>query len=283
MRSNKSAVDGEKRAKLAIKMNTLAAKDVMVAFSGGVDSALVLKLAVDAAGARGTNVYAVTFDLPMTDDEETRFARESVGAIGGIHQIVKIDMIDAADIRDNPPDRCYRCKRYLFSCLQAMAKDYGITTILDGTNADDLTAYRPGKEALEELGIVSPLALAGLSKAEVRIMAAEMGLAAHDRPSAPCLATRFPYGTRLSPDRLMRAARAEGQLKAMGFHTVRVRVHDGLARLEVPVSDFEKVLAEREAVIETLHNIGYAQITLDLEGFRSGSFDGAPEEYGQYR
>ena len=276
MRNNKSAVDGEKRAKLAIKMNTLAAKDILVAFSGGVDSAVVLKLAVDAAEARGTNVYAVTFDLPMTTGEDTAFAEASARAIGGIHQIVKIDMIDAADIRDNPPNRCYRCKRYLFSGLAEMAESYGVTTILDGTNADDMAAHRPGKAALSELGVVSPLALAGLTKAEVRAMAAEMGLDAHDKPSAPCLATRFPYGTRLTRERLDRVARAEAALKAMGFSTLRVRVHDALVRLEVPTSDFDKVMAEREAISSAMHGLGYAKVTLDLDGFRSGSFDEGP-------
>ena len=279
MRNNKSAVDGEKRAKLAIKMNMLAAKDILVAFSGGVDSAVVLKLAVDAAKARGTNVYAVTLDLPMTTDDDINDAKQTAGEIGGIHQIVKIDMIDAADIRDNPPDRCYRCKRYLFAGLKKLAAEYGITTVLDGTNADDMAAHRPGKAALSELGIVSPLALAGLTKAEIRIMAEEMGLSAYDKPSAPCLATRFPYGTRLALDRLTRVARAETELKAMGFDTLRVRVHDGLARLEVPVSDFEKVLAERETIVAAFHTLGYAKITLDLEGFRSGSFDENPERY----
>ena len=277
MRKNKSAVDGEKRAKLAIKMNTLAAKDVIVAFSGGVDSALVLKLAVDAAKARGTNVYAVTFDLPMTTDDDTNFAKQTAKEIGGIHQVVKIDMIDAADIRENPPDRCYRCKRYLFSGLKEMAKEYGVTTILDGTNADDMSAFRPGKAALSELDIVSPLALAGLTKAEVRAMAQEMGLSAHDKPSAPCLATRFPYGTRLTLERIKRVERAEAKLTAMGFETLRVRVHDGLARLEVPVSDFDKVMAERKAIVNTMHALGYAKITLDLDGFRSGSFDEDPK------
>ena len=254
-------------------MNMLAAKDVFVAFSGGVDSALVLKLAVEAAQARGTNVYAVTFDLPMNTEEELQFARESAASIGGIFQIVKLDMIDAAEIRDNPPDRCYRCKRFLFSVLKNMAKDYGITTVLDGTNADDMAVCRPGKAALAELNIVSPLALAGLSKAEVRAMADERGISAHDRPSAPCLATRFPYGTRLTPDRINRVARAEAELRAKGFDTLRVRVHDALVRLEVPTADFEEVLAHREAIVASLRDLGYSYVTLDLQGFRSGSFD----------
>lgn len=248
-------------------------QDTVVAFSGGVDSTLVLKMACGAAQKNGKKVYAATIHTrlhPLKEIEETKdICRE----IGAEHIILKVDELKEAGIMDNPVNRCYLCKKQIFLKIKEKASELGAGTILEGTNEDDLHVYRPGIKALRELGIVSPLAEAGLCKKEVRTLAAEYGLKTSSKPSAPCLATRFPYGTALDYEKLARVEKGEDYLKALGFQNVRLRIHDDTARIEVDENAFERLTEHRKEIIARLKELGYVYITLDLEGFRSGSMD----------
>ena len=248
-------------------------QDTVVAFSGGVDSTLVLKMACGAAQKNGKKVYAATIHTrlhPLKEIEETKdICRE----IGAQHIILKVDELKEAGIMDNPVNRCYLCKKQIFLKIKEKASELGAGTILEGTNEDDLHVYRPGIKALRELGIVSPLAEAGLCKKEVRTLAAEYGLKTSSKPSAPCLATRFPYGTALDYEKLARVEKGEDYLKALGFQNVRLRIHDDTARIEVDEDAFERLMEHRKEIIARLKELGYVYITLDLEGFRSGSMD----------
>ena len=170
-------------------------------------------------------------------------------------------------------DRCYLCKKCLFRKLIAKAEELGARTVLDGTNADDLTVYRPGIRALRELGVISPLAELGITKAEVRQIAAEYGLSVSGRPSTPCMATRFPYGTELDYDMIRRVEEGEAWLRAQGFYNVRLRVHGGIARIEVDPESMTELVKIREELLKKMSGYGFDYVTLDLAGFRSGSMD----------
>ncbi len=232
-----------------------------------------MKMACGAAQKNGKKVYAATIHTrlhPLKEIEETKdICRE----IGAEHIILKVDELKEAGIMDNPVNRCYLCKKQIFLKIKEKASELGAGTILEGTNEDDLHVYRPGIKALRELGIVSPLAEAGLCKKEVRTLAAEYGLKTSSKPSAPCLATRFPYGTALDYEKLARVEKGEDYLKALGFQNVRLRIHDDTARIEVDEDAFERLMEHRKEIIARLKELGYVYITLDLEGFRSGSMD----------
>ena len=251
-------------------------EDLVVAFSGGVDSSLLLKLACAAAQETGKKVYGFFLSTMLHPAKEAEEARETARDMGADFRILKIDELEGAEIEDNPLDRCYRCKRHLFREIQKEAKEMGITRILEGTNEDDLHVYRPGIRAVRELGIISPLADAGFTKEEVRRFAKECGISVSDKPSSPCLATRFPYGTRLSYEEMRKVEAGEAFLKNLGFYNVRLRVHGELARIEVDQRDLHLLLDQREAVLKYLKGLGYTYLTLDLEGFRSGSMDTHP-------
>lgn len=244
-----------------------------VAFSGGVDSALLLAAACQAATAGRFPVWAVYFDTalhPAGDCEEAgRLARE----LGAQFEAIKIDELAEAGIEQNPPDRCYRCKRLLFEKLQAFASEKGIALLCDGTNADDLKEYRPGLRALRELGVHSPLMECSLSKNEVRALAKEAGLAVSQKPSSPCLATRFEYGATLTKEGLQMVERAEEYMKSIGYPVVRVRKHGELARIEIPIGNMIRFFVRREDILRTLTDMGFRYVTFDLRGFRSGSMD----------
>ncbi len=263
----------ESRQRLIGQIEEYTKNDCMVAFSGGVDSSVLLKLACDMAKKHGTRVHAVTIQSELHPLGDLEISRRVAGEIGAEHHIVEIQELQEAGIEQNPVDRCYRCKKYLFTQVQKLAEEIGASVILEGTNADDLKVYRPGIRAVEELDIKSPLAEAGLSKEEVRGLAGELGLSVASRPSTPCLATRFPYGTSLSMEAMKKVELAEGYLRQQGFGNVRVRVHENVARLEVDVADMAHLLALRIDVVKYLKNLGYEYVTLDLEGFRSGSMD----------
>ncbi|MCI8294209.1 MAG: ATP-dependent sacrificial sulfur transferase LarE [Hespellia sp.] len=248
-------------------------QDTMVAFSGGVDSSLLLKLVCQAAETTGRQVYAVTMQTKLHPVMELENAEKVALEIGAKHLVIQVDELLEAGIEQNPKDRCYLCKKRLFVKMKTEAERLQIHTILDGTNEDDLHVYRPGLRALKELGIVSPLADAGFTKAEVRMLAKECGLSVSSRPAMPCLATRFPYGTRLSYEELQKVEQGEEALRAMGFYNVRLRIYDQLVRIEVDKADFEKILSCSEVVVEQVKALGYSYVTLDLEGFRSGSMD----------
>ena len=263
----------EKSKKLLTLIDNYTDKDILIAFSGGVDSSLLLKLACESAHKNNKKVYAVTVHTQLHPINDVVIAKEVAKEAGAIHLVIQIDELEDAGIKDNPVDRCYLCKKYLFSKLKEVATNLNIDTILDGTNEDDLHVYRPGIKALDELGIKSPLTKANMTKADVRRLAQEYNISVAQRPSTPCLATRFPYGTNLSYENMKKVEQAEEYLRSMGFYNVRVRVHDDIARIEVDEIYMDKLIFERKNIINYMKNLGYTYITLDLEGFRSGSMD----------
>lgn len=263
----------EKKQKLQEQMLVYAQGDMLVAFSGGVDSSLILKLAVQAAAKTGHKVYGImvhTMLHPMGEVEDARVTAEQIGAE---FRVLEIDELQGADILDNPVDRCYRCKKYLFHNLIEEGEKLGASAMMEGTNEDDLHVYRPGLRAIRELGIHSPLAEAGMTKAEVRKLAGELGISVSNKPSMPCLATRFPYGTRISYEAMQKVDEGEAFVRSLGFYNVRLRIHNDVVRIEVDVNEMPRLLEYREQIVAKLKKLGYDYITVDLEGFRSGSMD----------
>lgn len=260
-----------KRQKLLACMEQYAKEDVVVAFSGGVDSSLLLKLACEAA--KNTTVYAVTIQSELQPQNDLEIAKTVAMEMGAKHVVLTIYELQEAGIQTNPKDRCYLCKKYLFGQIRQFAAQKGITQILEGTNEEDLHKYRPGIRAIRELGIFSPLAAVGMTKEEVRTLANEYGISVANRPSAPCLATRFPYGTMLSLEALTKVEQAEQYLRVLGFRNIRVRVYGEIVRIEVGNDQLMEAVAKRENINSYFKTLGYHYITLDLEGFRSGSMD----------
>ncbi|MDD3277875.1 MAG: ATP-dependent sacrificial sulfur transferase LarE [Lachnospiraceae bacterium] len=262
-----------KKERLLHKIESFAEKDVCVAFSGGVDSSLLLKLAVDAARKKGTTVYAVTFETSLHPKADLGIAKQVAAQIGASHVVLEVNEFDDPGILQNPVNRCYLCKKMLFTKLIDFAGKQGTDCVMEGTNADDLLVYRPGLQAVRELQVQSPLADTAFTKEEVRRLAAEYEITVSGRPSAPCLATRIPYGTVLNPEVLERIDRGEMYLKTLGFAQVRIRQHGDITRIEVPASQFEEVVTQAESICSSLEKLGFRYLTLDLKGFRSGSMD----------
>lgn len=267
----------EKKAHLKEQIQVYAGEGCMVAFSGGVDSSLLLKLVCEAAGSTvqytSGKIYAVTMQTRLHPVCEIEHAARVAEEIGASHMVIPVDELEEAGIGQNPVDRCYRCKKHLFLKIQQAAGKSGIRNILEGTNEDDLHVYRPGLQAIRELGIISPLADAGFTKMDVRRLAEEYGLSVSDRPAVPCLATRFPYGTCLSYEELQKVEQGEAHLKKLGLYNVRLRIHGNIARIEVDSDEFPVLLRHRHEMISCIKELGYSYVTLDLEGFRSGSMD----------
>lgn len=262
----------EKKQALYACMKNYTKETLCVAFSGGVDSSLLLLLAANFAGKK-ENIHAVTFDTVLHPSCDLETARKVAGEAGVTHKVLFINELEQEAIRFNPPNRCYLCKKELFQRLKAYAEEVQASVILEGTNEDDLHVYRPGLQAVKELGVVSPLAETGFTKAEVRRLAEELGVSVAKRPSTPCLATRLPYGTELRTEVLQKIAEAEEFLKGMGFPVVRLRLHGTLARIEIPKEDFGRFLESAEEVQKVLKGMGFSYLTLDIQGFRSGSMD----------
>lgn len=254
-------------------MENLVRQDVCIAFSGGVDSSLLLFLAGRFAQAYNTKVYGVTFDTKLHPAADLKIAAQIAKDTGTRHHVIHLDELDHPAILDNPTDRCYLCKKMLFEKLMEFACSKQISCVIEGTNRDDRSAYRPGLKAVKELGIQSPLDACGFTKAEVRRYAEECGLAVSNRPSTPCLATRLPYGTRIEWSVLKKIEKGEEFLRSLGFYNVRLRVHKNLARIEIDTESLEQFLQKKEEIIPQLKMLGFQYITLDLEGFRSGSMD----------
>jgi len=265
--------NSQKFEKLLASIEAYTNSDVIVAFSGGVDSSLVLKLACDAAARKDKKVYAVTVHTRLHPMNEIEITKKVAAEAGAIHSIVHVDELQNAGIMLNPENRCYLCKKYIFTQLVEYAAKMGIDTILEGTNDDDLHVYRPGIKALRELDVKSPLAESGMTKSDVRQMATEYGISVASRPSAPCMATRFPYNTQLTYDKMTNLEQGEEYIRSLGFYNVRIRIHDDIARIEVDVADLDRFLANRTNIVEKLRSLGFIYITLDMEGFRSGSMD----------
>lgn len=255
------------------EISKLVEEGICIAFSGGVDSSLILKVACEAAKEQNKNVYAVTFDTKLHPLSDITISKEVAKSMGAIHNIIQVDEFENEEFLMNPIDRCYQCKRYLFTQLLEFAKKNNLKHIVDGTNADDLNVYRPGLRALSEIGVISPLAKLGITKEEVREMAKELNISVATRPSTPCLATRLPYNTKITSELLEKIEKAEEYIKSLGFEVIRVRVHGDIVRIEVNKEEFSKFLEKKDLVINYLKDLGFIYITLDLEGFRSGSMD----------
>ncbi len=246
---------------------------VVVAFSGGVDSALLLKLAVQTLGRDG--VLAVTGRSPSLPQAELDGVGALAEALGARHEFIDTDEFSNPSYLANPTDRCYFCKTELYSKLAPLAAGRGYRAVLSGTNADDLEDFRPGLRAAEQQQVYSPLAEAGIGKAEVRKLAAELGLPIHDKPASPCLASRVPYGQPITPAKLRQIDQAETLLQELGFRECRVRHHETVARIEVPVDQIPRLVEpELRRVVEArLRELGFWYVTVDLSGFRSGSLN----------
>ena len=244
----------------------------VVCFSGGVDSAFVLAVAV---AERGDDVLALTAVSETLPDEERDDCARQAAAMGARHRFVESKEMEVEGFFSNPTNRCYFCKSELYRVARAAAMDLGATHIADGVNVDDLGDHRPGLIAAHEAAIVHPLVEAGLSKADVRGAAQALGLDVWDKPAFACLSSRFPYGTRITPERLDMVGTVERLLKAQGFRQYRVRYHGEVVRIEVRPEDLPRLVTEplRSQVVQTCKDVGFRYVTLDLQGFRSGSMN----------
>lgn len=249
----------------------------VVAFSGGVDSGLLAAVAYQALGDR---MLAVTVRSPVELPEGVKAATDLARAVGFRHQIIDYDDLTNPQFVNNPPDRCYHCKLQRLGMLVDLAREQGFAVVLEGSNADDRDDYRPGKRAVAELGVISPLAEAGFTKEEIRNLARELGLALWNRPSAPCLATRFPYGTPVTQEGIDQVAKGEEFLRNLGFEPVRLRHYGNLARLEVAPEKISVLVEHREEITQFLKSLGFIHVAVDLFGYRSGSLNEAFQAKG---
>lgn len=245
---------------------------VLVAFSGGVDSTFLLKVACEVLGQRAA---ALTARSPTFGPFELEQARNLARQFGVRHVEVDSNELELPAFVKNTPDRCYYCKRELFERVKHKAAEWGLPYVADGSNVDDKDDYRPGRRALEELSVRSPLIEARLSKQEIRALSRQMGLPTWDKPSYACLASRFPYGTEITSDLLEQVAKAEAFLRELGFLTFRVRYHGAVARIEVSSLEMERILDPvfRSRIEEGLKGAGFTYVALDLGGYRTGSMN----------
>lgn len=243
---------------------------VAVAFSSGVDSTFLLKEAHDVLGDKAVAVTARSCLFPSRETQEAADFCQRYG----IEQIpVDFDALAADNVRSNPKDRCYHCKRALFTKIQAAAAARGLAWVAEGSNMDDESDYRPGMRAVAELGIQSPLRQARLTKADIRALSKELGLPTWDKPSYACLASRFVYGETITEGKLAMVDAAERRLLELGFRQMRVRIHGDMARIEVPPEDFEKLLPHAAALDGYFRQLGFSYVTLDLGGYKMGSMN----------
>lgn len=247
----------------------------LVAFSGGVDSTLLLKVCVDLLGPEA--VVAVTGISQTYTAEEKRAARAAARALGVRHILLETDELACAAFAANPADRCYHCKRELFAKIAGLADTLGIGAVYDASTVDDLADYRPGRRATAELGIVSPLLEAGFTKNDVRALSKKLGLGTWDKPANPCLASRVPYGTAITTEVLRRIEAGERYVRGLGFPVVRLRHHGELARLEVPAGDLARLVRPGTArrIAARFRRLGYLWTAADVEGYRMGSLNRA--------
>lgn len=242
-----------------------------VAFSGGVDSTVVAKLATLALGRE--NAVCVIAKSESNTDEDLALA-EAVAREHGLNlEIIAYSELAIGSYAENPANRCYFCKSELYGRLEGVATARGLAMVLDGSNADDAGDYRPGMKAVKERGVRSPLRECGVTKAQVRELARHFGLPNHDKPASPCLSSRIPYGRTITRAKLEQVGRAENYLRSLGLRELRCRHHGDVARLEVPVDEFPRVLEHREAIVAEFRRLGFLWVSLDLAGFRSGSLN----------
>ena len=245
---------------------------VAVAFSSGVDSTLLLKVAHDVLGERAIAVTAASCSFPKRELKEVEdFCRQN----GIRHIVCQSEELDIEGFRQNPKNRCYLCKHELFEKIWAIAREHGLAAVAEGSNMDDNGDYRPGLIAVRELGVKSPLREAKLNKAEIRTLSRQLGLPTWNKQSFACLSSRFVYGETISEEKLSMVDRAEQLLLDLGFHQVRVRIHDTIARIEILPEEFERILADdvRKRIYSQLQSFGFTYVTLDLLGYRTGSMN----------
>ena len=265
----------EKQKKLFSYLGSL--EGVAVAFSGGVDSTYLLWAAREALGDRVLALTVASDFVPRRElDRAETFCRER----GIPLTVVPVDVLAVPGVADNPPDRCYLCKKALFTHLWEAARERGFSTLAEGSNADDDGDYRPGLRAVRELSAASPLREAELTKADIRLLSRAAGLPTWNKPSLACLASRVPYGDRITEAKLSMADRGELSLLERGFSQVRVRVHGNVARIEVPPEELKKLMELRTEIAAELRHIGFAYVTMDLEGYRTGSLNEVLHERG---
>jgi len=246
-------------------------QSVVLAFSGGVDSTFILK-AVKESGIQSLAVTAYSETMP---ESEFRFAEDMAKFIGVNHRVIKTDEMSNPDFVRNPKDRCFYCKDELFSKLLKIAKAEGYKYVIDGSNSDDLSDWRPGRQAALKHSVRSPLVEAGLSKDEIRKLSKTMGLPTWSKSASPCLSSRFPYGEAITRDALKRVEMSEEFLKGLGFGELRVRNHNDTARIELKAEEIDRLFNKelRESITNELKKIGFKYVTIDLEGFRSGKLN----------
>lgn len=247
---------------------------VALAFSGGVDSTFLAWFIKELRMEAFLSFLVVS---PFLSGREYQHALRVACEMGVTPEIIDLDALSLPAVRENPVERCYHCKREVMARIRARAQESGCSVLLDGSNVDDQQGHRPGRRALEELGILSPLASAGMRKADIRALSRFVGLSTWDKPSQSCLATRVPYGTPLTRELLSRIEEAEAFLWGLGCQEVRVRYHGDLARLEVDQKAFGTLMEEaaRDRIVREFHRLGFLHVSLDLAGFRSGSWDEA--------
>ncbi len=243
---------------------------VLIAYSGGVDSTFLLKVALDVLPGRVVAVTALSETYPA---HELETATRVAASLGAKHIVIETSELEIPEFQGNPPDRCYYCKRELFGKLQQVAAEQGVTTLVDGTNADDSNDFRPGMRACMELGVRSPLQEAGFTKAEIRQLSKEYGLPTWDLPSFACLSSRFPYGTTITKEGVQRVGQGEDLLRGLGFKQFRLRDHGTIGRVEIDLDQLQLLIDNRETIVQQLKALGYQYIALDLEGYRTGSMN----------
>lgn len=246
-------------------------RSVVVAFSGGVDSTFLLKMAAEVLGTE--KVLAVTAQSPTYTSRELEESRQLAHNLGVRQMIINTEELEKDDFAANPPERCYFCKMELFSFLLRIAGTEGASYIADGTNLDDLGDYRPGRKAAKEMGVCSPLLEAGMTKDDIRFFSREMGLPTWNKPACACLSSRFPYGTRITREKLAQVERGEDYLRSLGFGQFRLRHHGELARIEISRAQFPLMMKNAADVANKLKASGFTYVAMDLEGYRTGSMN----------